>query len=70
MDDVVFEQQREDRIQAAMATLPEIYRVVLLWRYWEDQSAAEIARSIGRTEKAVERLLARARQQFRERYRE
>jgi RNA polymerase sigma factor (sigma-70 family) len=53
-----------------MAELPEMYRVVLLWRYWEGKSATDIAQSIGRTPKAVERLLARARQQFREHYQE
>jgi RNA polymerase sigma factor (sigma-70 family) len=70
LEDRFFAQQRDDRIHATITELPEIYRFVLLWRYWEGKSATEIAWSIGRTEKAVERLLARARQQFRERYRE
>ena len=48
--------------------LPEPYRIVLLWRYWEKSSAADIAAGIGRTEKAVERLLARAREQFKQRW--
>jgi len=38
----------------------------LLWRYWEKKSAEEIGAEIGRTPKAVERLLARARQQFKQ----
>ena len=38
---------------------------VLLWRYWEKRSAREMAEQTGRTEKAIERLLARARTQFR-----
>src|SRR5688572_13077239 len=33
-------QQRGDRIRATIAALPEIYRFVLLWRYWEGKSAA------------------------------
>jgi RNA polymerase sigma-70 factor (ECF subfamily) len=70
LEERFFAQQRGDRIRATLAELPEICRFVLLWRYWEGKSAAEIAGSIDRTEKAVERLLARARQQFRERYRE
>jgi RNA polymerase sigma-70 factor (ECF subfamily) len=70
LEENFFTQQRGERIHATMAALPELYRFVLRWRYWDDKSAGEIAASIGRTEKAVERLLARARQQFRERYRE
>jgi RNA polymerase sigma-70 factor (ECF subfamily) len=62
------DRQQEARIQQVLAELPETYRVVLLWRYWDGQSGAQIAAAIGRTEKAVERLLARAREQFRARY--
>jgi len=40
--------------------------VALLWRYWEARSARDIANAIGKTEKAVERLLARARARFRQ----
>jgi DNA-directed RNA polymerase specialized sigma24 family protein len=46
--------------------LPESYSLVLLWRYWEGRSAREMASATGKTEKAVERLLARARTRFRE----
>jgi RNA polymerase sigma-70 factor, ECF subfamily len=53
-------------VRRALDALPETYRVVLLWRYWDGRSAAEIAQEIGRTEKAVERLLARARAQMRQ----
>jgi RNA polymerase sigma-70 factor (ECF subfamily) len=65
-DRAVFERERAIHVRRALDALPEMYRVVLLWRYWDGQSAAEIARAIGRTEKAVERLLFRARQQMRE----
>ena len=44
--------------------LPYEYAVALRWRYWEDRSAREMAEGMGRTEKAVERLLARARSRF------
>ena len=44
--------------------LPYEYAVALRWRYWEDRSAREMAEASGRTEKAVERLLARARSKF------
>ena len=39
---------------------------ILLWRYWEQRSARDVAAAIGTTEKSVERLLARARAKFKE----
>jgi RNA polymerase sigma-70 factor (ECF subfamily) len=54
--------------QRVMGTLPEQYRLVLLWRYWDKASAREMALKTGKTEKAIERLLARARAEFRERW--
>jgi RNA polymerase sigma-70 factor (ECF subfamily) len=51
-----------------LAGLPERYRVALIWRYWEKASAREMALKTGKTEKAIERLLARARAEFRERW--
>jgi RNA polymerase sigma factor (sigma-70 family) len=54
--------------QRVLAALPEQYRLVLVWRYWEKASAREMALKTGKTEKAIERLLARARAEFRERW--
>jgi RNA polymerase sigma-70 factor (ECF subfamily) len=51
-----------------LANLPEQYRLALIWRYWEKSSAREMALKTGKTEKAIERLLARARAEFRERW--
>jgi RNA polymerase sigma-70 factor, ECF subfamily len=51
-----------------LASLPEPYRLALIWRYWEKSSAREMALKTGKTEKAIERLLARARAEFRERW--
>lgn len=48
--------------------LPEKYRLALIWRYWEKASTREMALKTGRTEKAIERLLARARVEFRQRW--
>lgn len=56
------------RTAVVLATLPDHYRVILLWRYWEKRSAREIAAQLGRTEKAVERLLARAREHFKRKW--
>jgi len=51
-----------------LTSLPESYRLALIWRYWENASAREMALKTGKTEKAIERLLARARAEFRERW--
>ncbi len=51
-----------------MGDLPEHYRWALIWRYWEKASARDMALKTGKTEKAIERLLARARAEFRERW--
>jgi RNA polymerase sigma-70 factor (ECF subfamily) len=61
-------QKTAGRALAVLDSLPEHYATVLLWRYWERKSAREIAAATGRTEKAVERLLARAREQFKRRW--
>ena len=48
--------------------LPEQHRLALIWRYWDRASAREMAQKTGKTEKAIERLLARAREEFRGRW--
>jgi RNA polymerase sigma-70 factor (ECF subfamily) len=60
--------RRNRRITEVLTRLPESYALVLIWRYWEKRSAREMAELSGKTEKAVERLLARARALFRERW--
>jgi len=62
------EAQTRERTLRVLAALPEHYRLMLVWRYWEKRPAREIAAQTGRTEKAVERLLARARSQFKKRW--
>lgn len=54
-----------DKTQRVLAQLPEPYATALRWRYWEKRSTTEMAAGSGRTDKAMERLLARARAQFR-----
>ncbi len=58
----------QEKTQRVLASMPRQYSVALVWRYWEQRSAREMAAQIGRTEKAIERLLARARSQFREKW--
>jgi RNA polymerase sigma-70 factor, ECF subfamily len=69
----MFEQQldsaiQQERVQVTLALLPEAYSLALLWRYRDGKSAREMAQLTGKTEKAIERLLARARENFRRRW--
>jgi RNA polymerase sigma-70 factor (ECF subfamily) len=68
LDETLDRRRLEERAQRILTELPEPYALALLWRYWEGRSAREMADATGRTEKAVERLLARARARFRERW--
>jgi RNA polymerase sigma-70 factor (ECF subfamily) len=54
------------RTRRVLARMPERYAFILLWRYWEQRSARDVATAIGTTEKSVERLLSRARAKFKE----
>src|SRR5437667_4195136 len=69
----MFEQQldsaaQQDQVQETLAELPDIYSLALMWRYRDEKSVREMAELTGKTEKAMERLLARARQSFRRRW--
>lgn len=57
-----------DRIWRVLLEMDEEPRLLLLWRYWEGWSAEAMAEAGGKTAKAVERGLARARDQFRRRW--
>jgi RNA polymerase sigma-70 factor (ECF subfamily) len=59
---------QHNRVQQTIALLPEPYALVLLWRYRDEKSVREMAELTGKTEKAIERLLARARWSFRKRW--
>lgn len=52
--------ERDALIQAALNSLPADYRMAVVLRYFEGLSGAEMAEAMGRSVKAVERLLARA----------
>ena len=60
------EAERAARVMAAMAELPDEQRLMLEWKYLGELSVREIAGRLGRTEKAVESVLYRARNAFRE----
>jgi len=65
---VLIRRERAERIAATLADLPEHYEAVLRAKYLERATVAEIAEASGQTPKAVESLLTRARQAFREKY--
>lgn len=52
--------ERTILIQTALNALPADYRMAVVLRYFEGLSGAEMAATMGRSVKAVERLLARA----------
>jgi RNA polymerase sigma-70 factor (ECF subfamily) len=64
--------QRElaEQIAHALSALPERYEAVLQAKYVDQRSVAEIAGDWAETPKAIESLLTRARQAFREAYQE
>lgn len=54
--------EAEAAIQEALDALPPKYRLVIVLRYFEGLSGAEIAEAMKTSPKGIERLLARARQ--------
>ena len=57
--------EARDAVESAVAQLPADQRMALLFRYLDGLSVREVAAVIGRSEKATESLLARAREGFR-----
>jgi RNA polymerase sigma-70 factor (ECF subfamily) len=66
LDEQIDKARAGAKTRRVLDRLPERYALILLWRYWEQRSARDVAAAIGTTEKSVERLLARARAKFRE----
>ncbi len=64
-DDVVERLEQAAVVQASLLALPPQRRQVLLEKYVEELSVAQIAAKTGKSPKAVESLLTRAREQFR-----
>jgi RNA polymerase sigma-70 factor (ECF subfamily) len=58
----------QERVERTLSQLPEAYRLALIWRYRDGKSLREMAEVTGKTEKAMERLLARARESFKKRW--
>jgi RNA polymerase sigma-70 factor (ECF subfamily) len=66
LDEQLDTARAREKTRRVLARMPERYGLMLLWRYWEQRSARDMAMAIGTTEKSVERTLARARAQFKE----
>jgi len=64
-EDTLVQVERAAAVRAALLVLPEDRRTVLLCKYVEGLSVEAIAARLGRTAKAVESLLMRAREQMR-----
>jgi RNA polymerase sigma-70 factor, ECF subfamily len=60
--------ERALRVARTLADLPERYEAVLRARYLEGRAVADMAADQGETAKAVESVLSRARQAFRDAY--
>ena len=60
-----FEETRQ-MVSATMSQLPEKYRAALEAKYLKGNSVRDIAATTGQSEKAMESLLTRAREAFRE----
>jgi RNA polymerase sigma-70 factor (ECF subfamily) len=63
-DGVLEEEETRELVGAALSSLPPEYRRALVAKYVDELSVAEIARAAGKSEKAVESLLTRARTAF------
>jgi RNA polymerase sigma-70 factor (ECF subfamily) len=65
LDSALDRHQLQEQIVMILDHLPAHYRLLLKWRYWDQKRTNEIAAALDRTPKAVERMLARAREHFR-----
>lgn len=63
-DELLDSARERDKTRRILERLPAAYSAALLWRYWEGRSTRDMAIQTGKTNKAVERLLARARAEF------
>jgi RNA polymerase sigma-70 factor (ECF subfamily) len=64
----VTDRERAESVAVALAELPPRYEAVLRAKYLDGRSVQDIAGDHGETPKAVESLLSRAREAFREAY--
>jgi RNA polymerase sigma-70 factor (ECF subfamily) len=66
LDELIDAARVQEKTRRILDRLPVAYSAALLWRYWEKRSIKDMAAQTGKTEKAIERRLARARAHFRQ----
>ena len=67
-DELIDRERLQEKTALVLRALPEVYSLLLLWRYWEKKSAQEMASETGKSIKAIERTLSRARAEFKRRW--
>lgn len=67
-DPVAPSHEPDDELASALAALPAMQRAAVVLRYVDDLPVREVARLLGRSEKAVESLLSRGRDGLRRTY--
>ncbi len=65
VEELIDSARAEEKTRRILERLPTAYAAALQWRYWEKRSLKEMALQTDKSEKAIERLLARARTHFR-----
>ena len=62
------EEADSDRLAVVLSRLPAAQRAAVVLRYLDDLSVRDVARLMGRSEKAIESLLSRGREALRRSY--
>jgi len=65
-EEILARQETQRLVQEALLELPSRHRAALALKYLENRRVAEIAGLLGQSEKAIESLLTRSRQAFRQ----
>lgn len=64
----VLEREKYRCVQNVLNELTPLYRYVLIMKYMDGMSVKEIAKSIGKSDRAIDGILQRAKGSFREKY--
>jgi RNA polymerase sigma factor (sigma-70 family) len=59
------DEERSEQLRSALASVPEMYRTVLVLRYWSGLTPAQIARLLGEPEGTIRNRIFRAHLQLR-----
>jgi RNA polymerase sigma-70 factor, ECF subfamily len=67
-EELCLDSERRERVRACLEALPPERRYALILKYVDGLSVAELARILGKSDKAAEALLSRARESFADLY--